>query len=199
MQNKAIERARLRDVMRAEQSRATDLADRMGLHGFVHALLIGPDRVVKQRVLVPNLITDVGDEYYAKQGAVGVSPANLTAPVLVKGMKLGTGTTAVAKNGAGAALVTYTSGSQKAFDAGNPSVATLGAGAGWRLRYVTTWGAGVVTVSGLAEAVIVNPATLTDATSAAAETISRALLSPVVNKGAGDTLVVTWDHTFNGT
>ena len=177
MNNDLISGASMREIIRTEQSRATRLADRQGMHGFVHALLLGPDGRVKQRVLVENLITDVGDEYYAKQGAVGVSPANLTAPVLVKGMKLGTGTTAVAKNGAGAALVTYTSGSNKAFDASNPSVATLGAGAGWRLRYVTTWGAGVVTVSGLAEAVIVNPATLTDATSAAAESTTWASAS----------------------
>jgi hypothetical protein len=114
------------------------------------------------------------------------------------GMKLGTGSTAVAKNGAGAALVTYTTGSQQAFDATFPSAATKGAGAGWRVTYKVTYAAGTATASGLNEVVIVNENVLTNATTAAANTISRALLSPVVNKGASDTLTITWNHDALG-
>ena len=38
----------------------------------------------------------------------------------------------------------------------------------------------------------------TDATSAAAATISRAILSGIASKQAGDTLTVTWTHTILG-
>jgi hypothetical protein len=44
----------------------------------------------------------------------------------------------------------------------------------------------------------VNENVLTNATTAAANTISRALLSPVVNKGASDTLTITWQHDALG-
>ena len=45
--------------------------------------------------------------------------------------------------------------------------------------------------------VIVNDA-LADATSAAADTISRALFSANVDKGANHTLEVTWNHALLG-
>lgn len=111
------------------------------------------------------------------------------------GMKLGTGSTAVAKSGAGGALVTYTSGSQVVFDATYPISSSS---SGRRIQYKTTWPAGTATASGLNEVVIVNENVFTDATTAAANTISRALLSPVVNKGASDSLAVTWNHTLLG-
>jgi hypothetical protein len=111
------------------------------------------------------------------------------------GMKLGTGSTAVAKNGAGAALVTYTSGSQQAFDATWPQSSSS---SGRRIQYKTTYAAGTATASGLNEVVIVNENVFADATTAAANTISRALLSPVVNKGASDSLAITWNHTLLG-
>jgi len=58
--------------------------------------------------------------------------------------------------------------------------------------------AGTATASGLNEVVIVNENVFADATTAAANTISRALLSPVVNKGASDSLAITWNHTLLG-
>jgi hypothetical protein len=147
---------------------------------------------LKQAGIGDNLITDAGDLYIIQQVRTGVAPANATAPVRAIGMKLGTGTTAVAKNGAGGALVTYQTGSHRAFDAGNPTEINNGAGLGDQISYVTTYPAGVVTVNGLAEAIIALEATLTDATNTAATTASRGLLSPVVNKGAQDTLTITW-------
>lgn len=168
-----------------------------GLVGWGVAHLIGPDGQTKQLVPFTNLVTDTGDTYYAEMGIVGVSPANAVAPTKVNGMKLGTGSTAVAKNGAGAALVTYQAGSNLAFDAGFPTAATKGAGAGARIQYKSSYAAGVATANGLAEVVIVTDEG-TDATSTAANTIARALLSPVVNKGAADTLAITWNHDLLG-
>jgi hypothetical protein len=56
----------------------------------------------------------------------------------------------------------------------------------------------VATVNGLNEVVITCESFFADATTAAANTVSRALLSPVVNKGASDSLAVTWNHTLLG-
>lgn len=135
-----------------------------------------------------NLITAVGDQMYAARGAgIGSPPA---APT---GMKLGTGSTAVAKTGAGAALVTYLSGSNKAFDATFPTAAAGVA------TYKRTYAAGeATTASNITECVIVNETITTDATSAAAATISRVLLASPAPKAAGDTLTVTWTHTLLG-
>lgn len=74
------------------------------------------------KLLMPfaNLITDAGDLYYATRAIAGVTPAAPADATKMTGMKLGTGTTAAAKNGAGAALVTYLSGSNVAFDASYP-------------------------------------------------------------------------------
>ena len=139
-----------------------------------------------------NLITDAGDLYYATKSIVGISPANGSAPTAVNGMKLGTGTTAVAKAGAGGALVTYKTASNVAFDATFPSVANLGAGLGVNSVYKTTWGAGVATDAALTEVVIVNDQA-TNATTTAANTISRVVFA-AINKGASDTLAITWNH-----
>jgi hypothetical protein len=135
-----------------------------------------------------NLITAVGDQMYAARGAgIGSPPA---APT---GMKLGTGTTAVAKTGAGAALVTYLAGSNKAFDATFPTAS------GGVATYKRTYAAGeATTASNITECVLVNETIATDATSAAAATISRVLLASPAPKAAGDTLTVTWTHTLLG-
>lgn len=165
--------------------------DSNGIVGFGTATVYGPDGEIKQQVEFRNLITDNGDVVYATRG-IG------TGANVATGMRLGTGTTAVAKNGAGAAIVTYVTASQKAFDATFPSVATKGAGLGHRIAYQTTWAAGEATNAALAEVVITNETALTNVAGTEANTISRALLSPAVNKGADDTLEVTWNHDFLG-
>lgn len=163
----------------------------MGLSGSLVVEVHGPDGRLKQRVVARNLITEVGDEYYGERAAGIASP-----PAQVSGMRLGTGTTAVAKTGAGAAIVTYVSGSSKAIDGSFPTSALSGSSR--RIQWKTTWAAGEATASGIAEVVITNEGTLTDVAGTAANTVSRALLSPTVNKAAGDTLAVTWNHDLLG-
>jgi hypothetical protein len=137
-----------------------------------------------------NIVTSTGDRMYAERGAGVVGP--LAAPT---GMKLGSGTTAPSKTGAGAALVTYLSDSHQAFD----SVPVVTAnGSGYRVTYTTTYGAGkATTASAITEAVIVNNA-LTDATSTAANTVSRLLVSGLGSKGSTETVVFTWTHDLLG-
>lgn len=139
-----------------------------------------------------NLVTQVGDQVYGERGG-GVSGA----PAAPTGMRLGTGSTAVAKTGAGAALVTYLSGSNKAFDATYPQSALNGSSR--RITYKRTYAAGeATTASAITEAVIVNDTIATDATSTAANTVSRILVTGISAKGASDTLTATWTHDLLG-
>lgn len=112
------------------------------------------------------------------------------------GMKLGTGSTAVAKSGAGAALITYLTNSHQALDATFPS--TSGTTGGRIVTYKVTYAAGkATTASPITEAVIFLDF-LADATSSAANTIARVLLAGIGSKGASDTLTLTWTHTLLG-
>lgn len=171
--------------------------NQMGMTGLVIAELRGPDGLLKDWRVVKNLITDAGDLYIATRVAAAVVPATPGDATKVTGMKLGTGATAVAKNGAGAALVSYLTASNLAFDATWPQVSNLGAGLGVTAGYKTTWGAGVATNGAITEVVIVNDAG-TNLTSTGANTISRALFGSAINKGALDILAVTWLHKALG-
>lgn len=166
-----------------------------GLVGFGVVLLENPDGIVDLDAFA-NLITTAGDQYYAQKGIVGVAPAAPSAPTAMSGMKLGTGTTAAAKSGAGAALVTYITGSNNPFDASFPTSSAVGGDTGWNANYKTSWLAADVTNSAITEAVIVNDAA-TDATSTAANTASRVVFT-AKNKTVDDSLVITWSHKFLG-
>lgn len=197
MQNDGGLRDGLSLGMHREEYLGAMVKDGLSLSGCIELAVFDRADCLKDTRTVKNLITDNGDLYYAQQGITGVSPANPSAPTRATGMKLGTGTTAVAKAGAGAALVTYLSGSNNAFDATYPSTNNLGSGLGVQARYVTTWAAGDSTNSAITEVVIVTETISSDTTSTAAETISRAVFS-AINKTASDTLVATWNHLFLG-
>lgn len=167
------------------------MKDQSGIKGTVEWCLTGPDGAVKARGATSNLVTQVGDQYYGERAAGVTSP-----PAQVTGMKLGTGSTAVAKTGAGAALATYLSDSDQALDSGFPA-SSLSSGSR-RITWQAVWAAGkATTASAITEVVLVNDA-LADATSGAANTVARALLSGIASKGAGDTLTVTWNHDLLG-
>ena len=159
--------------------------DQTMIKGHVVAELRGPDGELKGRCETDNLITSVGDQYYAGRAALASG-----LPAQVTGMKLGAGSTAVAKTGAGAALVTYLTNSHQAL-ASTTAVAGV-------VTFTATFAAGkATTASPITEAVLVTDA-LADATSVAANTIARVLLSGIGSKGASDTLTVTWTHTILG-
>lgn len=164
-------------------------SDDAGWWGEFHLQLLGPDGEVLRDERHRNRLTTYGDEW-ATRRCVG------TTPGIVTGMRLGTGSTAPSKSGAGAAIVTYVTGSSRALDAA-ASVAAVGTDVGWRANHVVTWPAGVATATGISEVVVTNAA-ITDTAGTAADTIARLLLSPVVNKGASDTLAYTWSLIHNG-
>jgi len=165
-------------------------ADQSGIKGVVVAELRGPDGKLKARCEVDNLVTSVGDQYYAGRAALASG-----LPAQVTGFRLGTGSTAVAKTGAGSYVVTYLATSNKANDATFP---TAVAGV---VTYKRTYAAGEATTASPITEVVLNNDTIANdnaTTATAANTISRALLTGIGSKGAADTLTVTWTHTLLG-
>jgi hypothetical protein len=159
-----------------------------GITGTVTAVLTDEHGNVKAECVTHNLVTAVGDQYYAGRAALSTG-----LPAQVTGFKLGTGSTAVAKTGAGAALVTYLSGSNKANDSGFPTAT------GGVVTWKRTYAAGeATTASPITEVALVTETIANDDTSTAAETIARALLTGIGSKGASDTLTITWSHTLLG-
>lgn len=166
--------------------------DKAGITGEITVERFDADGKLIEKFVGKNIVTQVGDQVYGERGG-GVSGA----PAAPTGMKLGTGSTAVSKTGAGAALVTYLSGSNKAFDATFPSSALSGSSR--RISYKRTYAAGeATTASAITEVVVVNDTIATDATSTAANTISRALVTGISAKGASDTLAITWTQDLLG-
>lgn len=163
----------------------------VGLRGYGHWALFDDHGDLKDGGFFTNLITQVGDQYYGERAA-GIS----TPPAQVTGMQLGTGTTAVAKTGAGAAIVTLVASSLVAIDATWPQSSIPSSAR--RIQWKTTWPAGTATSNGIAEVALGNQSTGTQTAMPAANTISRALLSPTINKGASDSLAVTWNHDLLG-
>lgn len=170
--------------------------DKSGIKGQVIAELRRPDPKtgelkVVQREVINNLVTQVGDQMYGERGA---DLGSLAAPT---GMRLGTGTTAEAKTGAGAAIVTYVTASHTAFNGSYPQTALEGGAR--RITYQATWDPGEATNSTINEVVITNEDPLTNVAGTAGNTISRAVFSSTIDKQAGDTLTVTWNHDLQGT
>lgn len=173
---------------------ARALAEEAGLHGFVHAILRNGDGEISHESILANLISQVGDQYYGERAAGITSP-----PAQITGMRLGNAASpaAVSKTASpGATLSTYKAGSNSAIVGGFPTSSLSGSSR--RIQFKSSWAAGVSTDANLSEAVLVNDTIATDATSALAACISRVLLSPVINKGASDTLDLIWNHDLLG-
>lgn len=160
--------------------------------GIVEVRLFDEDGDLKYEEEIHNIVTAIGNQYYAERAAGIGSPPNQ-----VTGMRLGTGgATAASSTGTGAAIVTYVSGSQVAITSGYPQSAASGNAR--RIIWRGTWAAGVATANGINEVVITNEATLTNVAGTAANTIARAVISPAVDKAAADTLEITWNHDLLG-
>lgn len=183
----------LRDALQCAMEMAREIEhDGVGLVGYGVVEHWDGSGLLLARDPFANLITDTGDTYYAAKAVVGISPASPSAPTALTGMQIGSGSTAVAKAGAGGAMVTLLAG--QAFDASFPTSGSLGAGLGATANYKTTYAAGTGTGT-VAEATITNGTIGTSST--AANTISRALIGPYT-KAAGDSLAVSWSHKFLG-
>lgn len=144
--------------------------------------------LLKASGAVDNIVTQIGNQYYVDRAVGAASP-----PAQATGMQLGTGSTAAATTGAGAAIVTLIASSLVALTSSPPTVGA-GTGTARRATWVVTWAAGTATNAAIAEVALVNQATATQTAAPASATISRAVFGSTINKGASDSLTVTWTH-----
>ena len=175
----------IRDGVVAAMTRKRQHDDDAHLRGYVVAILRGPDGEIKQIEEGYNLVTDNGDERIARR-------IFDDAIVIVTGMRLGTGVTAAAKNGAGANIVTYIATSQEALDA--PAThSDKGAGAGYRAIHICTWIAGDITNSAIAETVLTDETPITDVAGTVTNVVARFVFAATIDKQVLDSLQVTWN------
>ena len=175
---------------RLSAKREQALLSRFHLVGRVEARLFGPDGKLKQLEYGYNLVTDYGDEHVGERMA-------LDAQDIVTGMRLGTGSTAASKAGAGAAIVTYITTSEEALDAVAVG-SDKGAGLGWRQAHVCTWIAGDITNAAIAEVVLTDENPITNVAGVVGDTVARFVFGATIDKQAGDSLEVTWNIDFLG-
>lgn len=197
-----IERMGMSDAMVVAVGMAKGLQSPTGMVGFGVATVCNAIGQVVQEVPFANIVTTAGDQYYAARAGAGISPSSLAQPTLADGMKLGTGTTAASKSGAGAFIGTgtYLSGSNNAFESSFPAVAAVaGTDTGYTVAYECFWGDGDVTSATIWEVAVVTSAESNTGDANASMTVSRAKFPTVIDKsGAGYTLRVTWYHKFLG-
>src|SRR5690606_37952267 len=137
-----------------------------------------------------NLVVTEGLNWLADR--MLISPAQAQMDQMV----LGTGTATPA---AGDTWVSgpFPGNGTAAGTAGSVNPGTI-AGTANAFRYVGTFGAGYATQNGINEAVVSNATPGTAGTEPAGQILAHALLTPgTINKGASDTLVITWDIQFN--
>jgi hypothetical protein len=163
---------------------------RAGVTGTIKYSLFDKNNNLKAQGINHNLVVNEGLYYLADK--------QLSSPAqdAMKQMVLGTGTATPGSAdtwvsgpfpGNGTALGT----------AGSVSPGTI-AGTLNAFRYIGTFGAGYATQNGINEAVVANSSPGTAGTEPTGQILAHALLSPgTINKGASDTLVITWDFVFN--
>jgi hypothetical protein len=185
--------AMIKDEVTCSMDRTREVHDMVGLHGTgTWEMVDGDTGEVRSRGEFANLVTGVGDQVYAERGA-GVANA-LPTPTCAK---LGTGTAAPTKTGAGAALQesAYIGTSSTVFDSTYPQSSLSGVYR--RITYKFTFGQNVgTTTTPIGEIALCN-SVQADATAGAEATVSRALISPGA-KAPSDILTVVWVHDILG-
>lgn len=175
---------------RLEAQRDTSLVSPFGFIGELTLERFDAGGDLAERIVVPNLITEVGDQAIMERyAAVGGAPAIGT------GMKLGIGVGIATKTGAGSALGSYHAASNLVFTTG--PISSL-VGSARQILWTCAWVVpGVISGVALSEAVIVNDAAV-NATSTSPNTYSRSLFGPML-LGVADTLTATWKWLGEGT
>jgi hypothetical protein len=148
--------------------------DSIKMKGRLNIVLTGPDGELKEQLEVDNLVVTVGKNFIASS----MAKTTTNSPAAMTHMEVGTSTQAAAVGDT--ALITPVSGSRVALTSTtvtNNNVA-----------YVATFPAGTGT-GALTEAGIFNA-------SSSGTLLCRTVFS-VINKGAADTLGITWTVTVN--
>lgn len=168
------------------------MESKMKIKGFIAYKLIDESGNVKAEGKTTNIITEAGLKYYVDQ----LTDAGGSAVQL---MVLGTGTAAV---GTGDLWVGgYFSGNGTIAGTAGSVTAVTNSGTATNVQYVGTFSAGYATQDGITRVGLANMVASADGngTPNGSTTffVAHGTISPTVNKGASDTLVVTWDHTFS--
>lgn len=169
------------------------MESKVGLKGYVSYKLYDENWNIKQSGNSCNIVTTQGDRYFvdqlSDQGAASI-----------KYMVLGTSSVAV--NKADTWVGSYFAGNGSAAAGQGTVNPVTNSGTPGNLQLVGTFGAGYATVSGITRVGYTNVTASADGngTPNASTTffIAHGTVSPTVNKGANDTLVITWDISLLG-
>lgn len=160
--------------------------------GWIGYKLFDDKGNLKQEGKTKNVVTEQGLKYYVDQ----LSDSGGSAVQL---MVLGTGTVAV---GTGDTWVGgYFSDNGTIAGTAGSVTAITNAGTPTNLQYVGTYSAGYATQTGITRVGLANMVAAADGNGTPNATttffVAHGTITPTVNKGASDTLVVTWDHIFS--
>ena len=146
--------------------------EKFGITGELDIVLRSEDGFIKESLHVDNLVVAVGKNFIASR-MIG------TSPVVMSHMAVGTST-----------AIPATSDTTLGTEVGRAIFSVAAAAAGNVVTYTANFPAGVGT-GALTEAGIFN------ASGAGAGTMLCRTTFPVVNKGASDTLTISWNVTVN--
>lgn len=192
------ENARIRDRIEAKVASVRDRMESMGLSGKSGvAILFDSEGNVKQESKIDNLVVDEGDEYLVD--ALATTPAIAAQDC----MALGEGFTSLAKGDTwlttGYAGNGHDTAGEGGLDVGFPKIKPGGGANNKVLQFQATFDAGYATKTGIDEAIISNVNPDVDGLDPGASVIlAHGEVSPVVNKGVNDSLVLVWEVSFLG-
>lgn len=157
------------DAVQASVGRGAHVPDLVAIRGHVLVELFGPDGRVKATRETSNLVVDAGKNHIADR--LSASPGGAA----MGWMAIGTGSTAPAAGNTALGAEIDRNATTSITDAANV------------VTYVGDWAAGDGTNSAIAEAGIFNAASV-------GTMLARATFT-AINKGASDTLKITWTVT----
>ena len=190
-----IDRSRLGDTISQKLESNRPYMDDIIMKGRVNYTLYDENGNVKQKGDGKgcNIVTTQGDRYF-------VDLLSDAGAATIKLMCLGTGTANVAK--ADTWVSGYFSGNGSAAASSGTVSHVTNSGTPANLQLVGTFGAGYATQNGITRVgyTNLNPSADGNGTPNNSTTffVAHGTITPTVNKGANDTLVVTWDITFLG-
>ena len=168
------------------------MENKIGLKGYVTYKLFDGSGNLKQLGSACNIVTTLGDQYFVDQlSDAGAATLHL--------MVLGTSSTNVAKGDTWVGSPFSGNGSAAAGQGTVNPITNSGTPA--NLQLVGTFGAGYATANGITRVGYTNMNPSADGNGTPSGTnffVAHGTISPTVNKGANDILVVTWDIAFLG-
>lgn len=161
--------------------------------GRVHYDLYDEHWNLKKSGDAHNIVTTQGDRYF-------VNKLSAATQATISLMVLGTGTANVAK--ADTWVAGYYAGNGSAATGDGTCAPITNSGTPANLEYVGTFAAGYGSANSISRVLLTNMNPSADGngtpTGTSTYAIAHGTINPSVNKGANDTLVVTWDITFLG-